>query len=84
MNKNKEVPFCAVGGDTALEHLNRSMKVSGGLVGITLNESARATFFLIAPELARLTAEAKAMAGLVPERAHHQELNSAVLTHEDK
>lgn len=84
VNKNKEVPFCAVGGDTALEHLNRSMKVSGGLVGITLNESARAKFFLIAPELARLTAEAKAMAGLVPERAHHQELNSAVLTHEDK
>ena len=83
VNKNKEVPFCAVGGDTALEHLNRSMKVSGGLVGITLNESARAKFFLIAPELARLTAEAKAMAGLVPERAHHQELNSAVLTHED-
>ena len=31
VNKNKEVPFRAVGGDTALEHLNRSMKVSGGL-----------------------------------------------------
>ena len=70
VNKNKEVPFCAVGGDTALEHLNRSMKVSGGLEGNTLNESAQAKFFLIAPELARLTAEAKAMAGLVPERAH--------------
>ena len=39
MGKNKEVPFCAVGGDTALEHLYRSMKVSSGLVGITLNES---------------------------------------------
>ena len=83
VNKNKEVPFCAVGGDTALEHLNRSMKVSGGLVGITFNESAQTKFFLIAPELARLTAEAKAMTGLVPERAHHQELNSAVLTHKD-
>lgn len=56
------------------------MKVSGGLVGIILNESARTNFFLIAPELALLTAEAKAMVGLVPERAHHQELNSAVLT----
>ena len=83
VNKNKEVPFCAVGGDTALEHLNRSMKVSGGLEGNTLIESAQAKFFLIAPELARLTAEAKAMAGLVPERAHHRELNSAVLTDED-
>lgn len=48
-----------------------------------MNESARAKFFLIAPKLARLTAEAKAMAGLVPERAHHQELISAVLTNED-
>ena len=52
VNKNKEVPFCAVGGDTALEHLNRSMKVSGGLIGTTLNESTRGKFFLIAPELA--------------------------------
>lgn len=59
------------------------MKVSVGLVEITLNESARAKFFLIAPELARLTVEARAMAGLVLERAHHHELNSAVLTHED-
>ena len=59
------------------------MKVSGGLVGITLNESTLAKFFLIAPELARLTAEAKAIAGLVPERTHHQELNSAVLKHEE-
>ena len=59
VNKNTEVPFCAVGGETALEHLNRSMK---GLVGITLNETARAKFFLIALELVRLTAEAKAMA----------------------
>lgn len=57
------------------------MKVSGGLVGIILNESAQAKFFLIAPELAQLTAEAKAMVGLVPEGAHHQELNSAVLMH---
>ena len=22
VNKNKEVPFCAIGGDTALEHLS--------------------------------------------------------------
>ena len=38
INKNEEVPFCSVGADNALEHLNRSMKVSGGLFGITLNE----------------------------------------------
>jgi len=35
VNKNAEVPFCAIGADNALEHKNRSMNVSGGLVGIT-------------------------------------------------
>ena len=53
VNKNAQVPFCAVGADNALEHINRSMKVSGGLIGITLNEAVRTKFFLIAPELAK-------------------------------
>ena len=35
VNKNSDVPFCALGADHALEHINRSMKVTGGLVGIT-------------------------------------------------
>ena len=54
VNKNGKVPFCAIGADTGLEHINCYMKVNGGLVGITLNEAARTKFFLIAPELARL------------------------------
>ena len=41
VNKNLHVPFCAVGADHALEHINRPMEVSAGLVGITLNPSAR-------------------------------------------
>lgn len=45
VNKNPDVPFCALGADHALEHINRSMKVTGGLVGITLNPSARTKFF---------------------------------------
>ena len=36
--------WCA---DHALEHNNHAMKVSGGLVGIILNPSARNKFFLI-------------------------------------
>ena len=36
VHKN-ESPFCAVGVDHALEHINRIMKVTGGLVGITQN-----------------------------------------------
>ena len=85
VNKNNRVSFCAVGADNALEHLNRSMKVSGGLVGITQNESARAKFFLIAPELARLSSEAKSMAGVslhTPEQ--HHTLSAAIVAREDK
>lgn len=52
VNKNSNVSFCGLGADNALEHTNRSMKVSGGLVSITQNPSARAKFFLITPELA--------------------------------
>ena len=53
VNKNTTVPFTAIGADYALEQINRSMKVTGDLVGITLNPSCR-KFFLNAPELARL------------------------------
>ena len=45
VNKNSAVPFCALGADHGLEHVNRSMKVRGGLVGITLNQAARTKFF---------------------------------------
>ena len=37
VSKNANTAFCALGADNALEHINRSMKVSGGLVGIILN-----------------------------------------------
>jgi len=40
VNKN-QIPFCAIGVDHALEHVNHTMKVTGGLVGITQNASAR-------------------------------------------
>ena len=56
------MPFCSVSTDNALEHVNRSMKVSGRLVGITLNPTARTKYFLIAPKLARLAQQAKQMA----------------------
>ena len=85
VNKNAEVPFCAVGADNALEHKNRSMKVSGGLVGITLNEAARTKFFLIAPEFASLAEQAKNIAGVAskPQGRHHI-LTTAVLARKEK
>ena len=61
------------------------MKVSGGLVGITLNPIARARFFLTAPELARLAEETKNMAG-VTAKVHdcHHNLVAAVISCEER
>ena len=73
VNKS-DIPFCAIGPDHGIEHVNRSMKVTGGLVGITLNEAARARFFLAAPELSRLSEEAKGLVGVKEgtDLVHHE------------
>ena len=85
VNKNPNVPFSGFGIDYGLEHINRSMKVSGGLVGITQNPSARAKFFLISPELARLARQAKDMAGVtVKVQDRHHNHNTKVLNREEK
>ena len=54
VNKNK-VPFCAIGADHALEQVNRSMKVAGGLIGISQNPSARTKFFSNCPRDGKLS-----------------------------
>ena len=56
VNKN-EIPFCSIGPDHGIEHENRSMKVLGGIVGITQSQKALDRFFWIAPEMSRLTKE---------------------------
>ena len=85
VNKNEKVAFCAVGADNALEHVNRSMKVSGGLIGITLNPSARTKYFLIAPELAKLAEEAKLMAGTSSKtQTSHHNLTTVVRLREER
>lgn len=79
------IPFCAVGVDHALEHINRVMKVTGGLVGITQNASARERFFLTAPELSRLAEEAHHMAGSsTSTRTEHHDLSNAVWSREER
>jgi len=62
------------------------LKVSGGLIGITLNPSARNKFFLIAPELAGLAEEAKNMAGLSRRKKanEHHNLSTAILVSEER
>ena len=60
--------------------VTRSMKVAGGLIGITQNVNARAKFSLAAPELACLAEEAREPAGL-PSTMHnsvHHELRYIV------
>ena len=60
------------------------MKVSGGLVSITQNPSARAKFFLITPELARMTEQAKEIAGVsIKIQDYHHNLSLAVLSREE-
>ena len=50
VNKNT-IPFCAIGPDHALKQINRWIEVTGGLVGITMNENARNRFFLVSTDL---------------------------------
>jgi hypothetical protein len=80
VNKNT-VPFCAIGTDHGIEHGNRTMKVIGGIVGITLNPRPREHFFLTAPELSRLSREAHTMAGISPNTSmQHHELSVTTIT----
>ena len=78
VNKS-QVASCALGADHALEQVNRCMKVAGGIVGITQNQTARTRFFLVAPELARLKVESKQIANLdqKPSTKHYELSNTA-------
>ena len=47
VNKN-DIPFGAIGPDHATEHENKTMKIQGGLNGLTQQPAAMARWFLIA------------------------------------
>ena len=55
-------------------------------IGITLNPSARNKFFLIVPELPRLSEEAKNMAGLTRQKKakEHHNLSTAKLVRAER
>ena len=79
------IPFCGLGSDNNMEHVNQSMKVSGSLVRISLNRSAPTKFFLISPKLARLAEEANDMVGVSTKlQDQHHNLTAAVLSREEK
>lgn len=85
VNKNSCVPFCEIGADNALENVNQSMKITGVLVGITLNPTARTKYFMIAPKLARLPEQAKQMGGTSSKTlTHHHTLSTALRLRQEK
>ena len=84
VNKN-DIPFCAIGPDHAIEHENKTMKIQEGLKGLTQQPAALARWFLIAPELSRLAAEAEALVGIQTHSStHHHDLSTAVIVHFDE
>ena len=79
VNKN-EVPFCAIGPDHAMEHVNKIMTIQGGLKGLTQQPAAMARWFLIASELSRLSNEAETFAGIVStKQTRHHDASPSVL-----
>ena len=61
------------------------MKIQGGLKGLTQQPAAMARWFLIAPELSRLAAEAEALVGMQAHSStHHHDLSTAVITRFDE
>lgn len=54
VSKN-EVPFTSIDPDHAIEHEHRPMKMKGGFVNITGNESALERFVLTSPILSRIS-----------------------------
>ncbi|CAH3020104.1 unnamed protein product, partial [Porites evermanni] len=59
--------FNQIPDDQALEHVNKSGKVAGGLVGITRTDSARDRWCLTYNERAQLSEDTKAMFGVLAE-----------------
>ena len=61
------------------------MKVRGGLKGLTQQPAAMARWFLIAPGLSRLAAEAEAVLGVQTHSLiHHHNLSNAVINHHEE
>ena len=77
VNKN-EIPFCAIGPDHAIEHVNKLMKIRGGLKGLTQQPAAMARWFLVAPELSRLATQAEHMVGEQRASSHHHDLSGVI------
>jgi len=54
-----KVPFTAIDLDHGIEQLHKKMKIKGGFIGITGNESMLQKYFIIAPTLCNIVQEFK-------------------------
>lgn len=78
MNKS-DVPFCGIGINHALEQVNKTTKVLGGIKRITQKPKTLAKFIVVVPELARLSAEAENLVGISNRnKTLHHELSRSV------
>lgn len=86
VTKETRSAFNQIADDQALEHVNKSGKVSGGLVGITRTESARDRWCLTYNERAKLSEDTKAMfcVGAEKEVASHKDLGKARMQRDEE
>ena len=86
VTKETENSFNQIADDQALEHVNRSGKVVGGLVGITRTESARERWCLTYNERAKLSEDTKTMFNVRggKEGDSHRELGKARMRRDEE
>ena len=72
--QNTPIPFPSHGYDQAGEHVNRELKVDGGLIGVSNNINARTRFLLTAPLISSIYGEVCTMVNYqkTKSRIHHQ------------
>ena len=86
VTKETKHAFNQIADDQALEHVNKSGKVAGGLVGITRTESARDRWCLTYNERAKLSEDTKAMfdVGAETKGASHKDLGKARMQRDEE
>ena len=79
VTKETKHAFNQIADDQALEHINKSGKVAGGLVGITRTESARDRWYLTYDERAKLSEDKKEIFGIgtAKDGVGHKDLGKA-------
>ena len=87
VTKNTKNEFFQITDNQALEHVNKSGKVAGGLVSITRTESAKDHWCLTYNERAKLTEDTEEVFGIgtAKDDVGHKDLGKArVQRHEDE